>query len=54
LTDAVSGTTDWTRQATPIAIEGAHHVESVRLNVVIEGAGAVWVDNIALARVEPR
>jgi hypothetical protein len=54
LKDAVSGTTDWTRQATPIAIEGAHNVESVRLNVVVEGAGAVWVDNIALTRVEPR
>ncbi len=51
LKEAVTGTTDWVRQATPLILEREERCEIVKLNVIVEGAGIVWVKNIALAQV---
>ena len=51
LKQAVTGTTDWVRQATPLVLGPEERCELVKLNVIVEGAGVVWVENIALARV---
>jgi hypothetical protein len=51
LKQAVTGTTDWVQQATPLVLERGERCEIVQLNVVVEGAGVVWVENIGLAQV---
>jgi hypothetical protein len=48
---AVTGTTDWVRQATPLVVGPGERCEVVKLNVIVEGVGVVWVENIALAQV---
>ena len=51
LKQAVTGTTDWVRQATPLVLEREERCDIVKLNVIVEGSGVVWVGNIALAQV---
>jgi hypothetical protein len=46
----LSGTTDWTTQATPFFLEAGQNPDLIRLNVVIAGRGTVWVDDISLSR----
>jgi len=48
--DASTGTTDWVAQATRLWLGSQQHAQTVRLNVQIEGAGVVWVNNILLAQ----
>jgi hypothetical protein len=50
LTEAVSGTTDWVRQQTPLILESGQRAERVQLNVVVEGSGTLWVNVIALGQ----
>ena len=50
LDQAVSGTTEWVRQAIPIRLETGKRAADVALDVVVEGTGTVWVDNIALGQ----
>ena len=51
LKQAVTGTTDWVRQATRLALEREQRCDIAKLNVIVEGSGVVWVGNIALAQV---
>ena len=46
----LTGTTDWVTQATRLSLGSQQRAQTVRLNVAIEGAGVVWVDNILLAQ----
>jgi len=46
----VAGTTDWVTQATRLSLGAQPGPQIVSLNVAIEGAGVVWVDNILLAQ----
>jgi hypothetical protein len=46
LDQAVSGTTAWVRQSIQIRLEKGKRAEDVALDVVVEGAGTVWVDNM--------
>ncbi len=45
---ALSGTNEWTSQTTPFRLEAGQNPDNIRLNVVVEGAGTVWVDEIRL------
>jgi hypothetical protein len=54
LNQAVSGTMDWVTQSIPIRLERGQRADVVALDVVIEGAGTVWVDNIALGQEQVR
>lgn len=44
----VTGTTEWTNVQTPFRLEKGQMPANVKLNVVIEGTGTVWIDDIRL------
>ena len=44
----VTGTTEWTTAQTPFRLETGQMPANVKLNLVIEGAGTVWIDDIKL------
>ena len=39
----LKGTTEWTSQETPFFLEKNQNPDSIKLNIVIDGSGAVWV-----------
>ncbi len=47
----VSGTTEWVSQQTPFLLQAGQNPDNVRLNLVVEGEGTVWIDDIRLERV---
>lgn len=47
---AVRGDTDWTMQQTPFRLQPGESPERVHLNLMIEGTGEVWVDDVRLLR----
>jgi hypothetical protein len=47
----VSGTTDWVSQQTPFILQSGQDCDNVKLNVVIEGSGTVWIDDIRLEKI---
>jgi hypothetical protein len=49
----ISGSTEWVSQETPFLLEKNQKPDLVRLNLVIDGAGTVWVDEVVLARSAP-
>lgn len=46
----ISGTTDWTTQETPFFLKAGENPDNVKLNVVINGKGRVWVDDVRLTK----
>ena len=46
----LSGSTDWVSQETPFFLDKGQRAQTVKLNVVVTGAGTVWVDNVVLAK----
>lgn len=50
LTDPLYGTNNWTTRETPFFLKKGEKPEQVRLNLVIDGAGTVWIDDIKLIR----
>ena len=50
LQSPVSGTTDWVSQQTEFFVEKGRQVEMIKLNVVIDGPGIVWLGPILLAQ----
>lgn len=46
----VSGTTEWVVATTSFYFQPAQQPEAVRLNLVVDGAGTVWVDEVRLLR----
>jgi hypothetical protein len=46
----VSGTTEWTTQETPFFLKKGENPDNVRLNLVVDGKGTVWVDDIKLTK----
>lgn len=44
----LSGTKDWTTQETPFFLRSGEKPDSVKLNLVIDGKGTVWIDDIRL------
>lgn len=45
---ALSGTNDWSTQETPFFLQKGENPSDVKLNLVIEGKGTVWVDDVRL------
>jgi hypothetical protein len=45
---ALSGTTRWTTQRTALVLQKGQRPDNVRLNLVVDGAGTAWVDDIRL------
>lgn len=46
----LTGTVDWTSQETPFFLKAGENPDNVKLNVVIEGKGTVWIDEIRLVK----
>jgi hypothetical protein len=44
----ISGTSDWSTHEAPFFLEADQVPTRAKLNVVIEGAGTVWVDDVTL------
>ena len=47
---AVSGTVDWARYEIPFFLERDRRPDLVKLNVVVEGPGTVWLRNVELLK----
>lgn len=45
LNSPVSGTTDWVTQQTPFRLDKGQNPDNVKLNLVVEGTGTVWIDD---------
>ncbi len=50
LMNSLSGTTDWTTQEIPFLLQKGENPDNVKLNLVIEGKGTVWIDDIRLVK----
>lgn len=50
LHDPISGSTEWVSQETPFFLKEGEKPDLVKLNVVIDGTGTVWVDDVKLTR----
>ncbi len=46
----ITGTTEWTSQETPFVLEDGQNPSNIKLNLIVEGPGAVWIDEIVLAK----
>jgi len=47
---AVSGTVEWARYETPFYLKGDQKPDLIKLNVVVEGSGTVWLRNVELLK----
>lgn len=50
LASAPSGTTNWTTQETAFFLQPGENPDNVKLNLVMEGPGTAWIDDIKLLR----
>ena len=48
LHDPLRGDQNWISQQTPFFLQRGQHADLVRLNLVIDGRGSVWVDQLEL------
>ncbi|MHC4951220.1 MAG: hypothetical protein ACYTEU_09600, partial [Planctomycetota bacterium] len=45
----ISGTTNWTTVQTPFRLEPGQKPVNVKLNLVTEGEGTIWIDDVKLS-----
>lgn len=50
----LSGTTSWATVVTPFFLEAGQKPDLIRLNLVVNGKGKVWIDDIRLLRQAAR
>ncbi len=50
LMNPLSGTNDWTLAETPFLLKKGENPDNVKLNLVVEGKGTVWIDDIRLLK----
>jgi hypothetical protein len=50
LASPLTGTNEWTVQETPFFLQAGQNPQNVRLNLVLEGGGTAWIDDIRLTR----
>ncbi len=53
LQSPTNGATDWVSEETPFYLKKGENPDNVKLNLVIEGSGAVWIDDIRLLKAAP-
>ena len=46
----LKGNTDWTTQETPFFLKKGENPDNVKLNLVIDGRGTVWIDDVRLIK----
>ncbi len=50
LMNPLSGTNDWTSAETPFLLKKGENPDNVKLNLVVDGKGTVWIDDIRLLK----
>jgi len=50
LQNPITGTTDWVSEETPFFLKKGDKPDNVKLNLVINGTGTVWIDDIKLLK----
>ncbi len=50
LDNPLKGSMDWTSQEIPCYLKAGENPDNVKLNLISEGAGTVWIDNIRLIK----
>jgi len=50
LAAALSGSNDWIAVETPFFLKAGENPDQIKLNLVFEGSGTVWIDDIHLLR----
>lgn len=50
LQSPITGTVDWSTHETPFFLQKGQKPELVKLNVVVNGRGTLWIDDIALLK----
>jgi hypothetical protein len=50
LASALSGSNSWTTVETPFFLKAGENPDQIKLNLVFEGSGTVWVDDVQLIR----
>ncbi len=50
LMTTLTGTTDWTKVQTPFFLKKGENPDNVKLNLVINGKGTAWIDDIRLLK----
>ncbi len=50
MNDTVSGRTDWKMIQTPFLFQKGQRPDKVTLNLVINGKGTVWIDDVVLSK----
>lgn len=53
LQSAMKGTLGWTSQETPFFLKAGENPDNIKLNIVSEGTGAIWIDDIRLLKRKP-
>jgi hypothetical protein len=46
----LTGTTNWTTEETPFFLKKGENPDNIRLNIVIDGKGTAWIDDIRLLK----
>lgn len=49
---AIAGTTDWTTVSTIFLLKKNEMPDQIRLNVVVNGVGTVWIDDVHLSKLK--
>ncbi|NLF82575.1 MAG: hypothetical protein GX568_01140 [Candidatus Gastranaerophilales bacterium] len=47
----ITGTSDWTTVEASTEVEDGKNPDAVKLNLVVDGKGTVWVDDVKLSKV---
>ncbi len=50
LVSPLTGTTDWTTEETPFFLKAGEQPDRIKLNVVVNGTGTAWIDDIRLLK----
>lgn len=54
LDQALSGTNEWSSSEIPFFLQAGQKCDKVKLNLVIDGSGTAWIDQIELAKAPLR
>ncbi|MBI5639198.1 MAG: hypothetical protein HZA17_02115 [Nitrospirae bacterium] len=46
----LSGTTDWSSEETPFFLQKGENPDNIKINLVINGKGTVWIDDVRLIK----
>ena len=49
LTDPLSGSVEWTHRQIPFFLKAGENPDRLKLNLVVEGSGTVWIDDVVVS-----